>query len=142
MMIYLNREIESAFKVDPDLVADYKVICDRYLVNIRRNLTKQLIFYKVYYDLQQVNNAYFLIIDKLLNGLYENIESLKKDNSDFVKCCNVFVKSSTTVVPENVMDLVDADIDRLKLAMNKLIYILENYCLQPEEKANEVCTIF
>jgi hypothetical protein len=140
-MIYLNREIKSAFNVDPDLVVDYKSVCDRYLVNIHRNLTKQLVFYKVYYDLQQVNNSYFAIIDKLMNDEYEFIEQLNKDYAKFVNSCTVFERNSRTIVPENVMELVEKDVEKLKLAVDKLLYIVKNLCLCPEEK-DEVRTFF
>lgn len=140
-MIYLNREIKSAFNVDPDLVVDYKSVCDRYLVNIRRNLTKQLVFYKVYYDLQQVNNSYFAMIDKLMNEEYEFIEQLNKDYAKFVNCCTVFERNSRTIVPDNVMELVEKDVDKLKLAVDKLLYIVKNLCLCSEEK-DEVRTFF
>ena len=127
-MIYLNRESVSVFKIDPDLVVDYKVICDEILVNIRRNLSRQLIFYKVYYDLQQMYNGFFSIFDKLLNNLYEDSSVFNKDVSDFKGLCNVLLKNSENIIPENIHNLVDSDIKKLLLTIDKLVYIINNYC--------------
>lgn len=132
-MIYLNRKPVSIFKVDHDLVVDYKRACDELLINIRRNLTKQLIIDKVYYDLQQVNNSYYNIIYKLLNDLYEDSSSLDSDYKDFISTVNVFIKNCEAVVPNNVNILVVKDIDRLKLSLEKLIYILKNICDDSED---------
>ena len=132
-MIYLTNHIDSAFDIDNDLVADYKITCDQYLVNVRRNLTRQLVFYKVYNYLQKVNNTYFVIIDKLMNNQYESLEQLKKDYSEFEKECNSFIKNCETVIPENIINRVKKDIDKLRLAMNKLLYIAENICLKSED---------
>ena len=133
-MIYLNQKVESIFTVDPDLVVDYKRICDRFLISMKHNLTKQLISYKVYYDLQQVNNSYFVMIDKLLNELYEDVSYLDKDYAEYVKCCNTFLKNSERIVPDNIHDLVEDDINSMQLALNKLIYILKNFCIVEETK--------
>lgn len=127
-MIYLNREIKSVFQINQDLVVDYKRTCDRILVNIRRNLTRQLIFYKVYCDLQEVYNSYYVIIDKLINELYDSSEDMRKDYAVLTKCCKAFIRNATTIVPENIHEVVSDEIDQFLLAMDKLIYILENYC--------------
>ena len=68
-MILLNQEVVSPIKIDKDLVMTYKHEGDRYLVAINHNLTKQLVSYLVYYDLQQVNNAFFLILKNLRLGI-------------------------------------------------------------------------
>ena len=132
-MIYLDRKPVSVFKVDHDLVIEYKRTCDGLLINIRRNLTKQLIIDKVYYDLQQVNDSYYNIIYKLLNDLYDEASKLDNDYKDFVSTSNVFVKNCEAVVPDGVKPLVIKDVDRLKLAMQRLIYILENICHDSED---------
>lgn len=133
-MIYLNQEVQSIFNVDPDLVVDYKRICDRFLISMRHNLTKQLIAYGVYYDLQQINNTYFVMIDKLLNGLYEDVSYLDKDYAEYVKWCNTFLKNSENIVPDNIHKLVEDDINSMQLALNKLIYILKNFCIVEDAK--------
>lgn len=133
-MIYLNQEVQSIFNVDPDLVVDYKRICDRFLISMRHNLTKQLIAYGVYYDFQQINNTYFVMIDKLLNGLYEDVSYLYKDYAEYVKWCNTFLKNSERIVPDNIHKLVEDDINSMQLALNKLIYILNNFCIVEDAK--------
>lgn len=132
-MIYLNREVQSVFQINQDLVLDYKRACDRILVNIRRNLTRQLIFYKVYCDLQEVYNSYYVIIDKLTNELYESVEDLRKDYAVLTKYARTFIRNSTTIVPDTIHEIVSGDIDDFLLTMDKLIYILENFCDDSED---------
>jgi hypothetical protein len=80
-----------------------------------------------------MNNSYYKVIYKLLNDKYESLESFKKDNSEFIKSCDVFIKNSNNVVPEHIYKIVCNEIDKLKLAMNKLVYIAEEICYSEEK---------
>jgi hypothetical protein len=131
-MILLNQEVVSPIKIDKDLVMTYKHEGDRYLVAINHNLTKQLVSYLVYYDLQQVNNAFFLILKNLVKGYYETIDDFRADYADFIKKCDLFLKSCDDNIPEGVSGITCKKIDSLKLAVQKLSYIVENICLMEE----------
>lgn len=131
-MILLNQEVVSPIKIDKDLVMTYKHEGDRYLVAINHNLTKQLVSYLVYYDLQQVNNAFFLILKNLVKGYYETIDDFRTDYADFIKKCDLFLKSCDDNIPEGVSEITCKKIDSLKLAVQKLSYIVENICLMEE----------
>ena len=84
-MIFLNREESSVFKIEKDLVVDYKRTGDQYLVSIYHELTKQLIPYTVYNDLQKVDNYFYMIIKGLLYEEYTDIEKFRETYSIFVK---------------------------------------------------------
>ena len=143
-MIFLNKDIVSVFNVNKDLIVNYKSEGDRYLVDIRRCLSKQLVYYILYTDLQKVNNSYFTIIDRLLNDEYEDVYKFKKDCSEFNNIQKVFLKSCEGFIDENVMEDVKHDIEKLDLLIQRLIYILENICYDESEDIhkNEVHSIF
>lgn len=127
-MIFLGVKEEPVVSIDSDLVLNYKHEGDMCLVNIQHELTKQLISYKVYYHLQQVDNAFFKIIDNLLKDKYTDDKQIQDDYGDFVKMCNVFLKNCESIEYENVYKNVLVSIDNLKLNIQKLIYIVQNIC--------------
>ena len=127
-MIILNKEIISPVKIDKDLVMTYKHEGDRYLVAVNHNLTKQLVSYLVYYDLQQVNNAFFKILKYLIKGYYENLDDFEADYVDLIKKCDIFIKSCNDNIPEGVAEISCDKIDMFKLAMQKLKYVVDNIC--------------
>lgn len=143
-MIFLNKEVASIFKVNPDLIATYKTQGDRYLVDIKRCLSKQLVYYILYTDLQKVNNFYFRIMDKLLKGEYTELYSLKEDYAAFQKVEKSFLKGCEGFIDTTVMESVKKDIDSLDIIIQRFIYILENICYDESEdtSSNEIHSIF
>lgn len=134
-MIFLNREESSVFKIEKDLVVDYKRTGDQYLVSIYHELTKQLIPYTIYNDLQKVDNYFYLIIKGLLYEEYTDIEKFRENYSIFVKKCDLFLKNSKeSFLTDDNMKVCDFYIDKLKLLMQKLMYIAENICYDLEEQ--------
>lgn len=134
-MIFLNREKSSVFKIEKDLVVDYKRTGDQYLVSIYHELTKQLIPYTIYNDLQKVDNYFYLIIKGLLYGEYTDIEKFRENYSIFVKKCDIFLKNSKeSFLTDDNMKVCDCYIDKLKLLMQKLMYVAENICYDLEEQ--------
>lgn len=134
-MIFLNREESSVFKIEKDLVVDYKRTGDQYLVSIYHELTKQLIPYTIYNDLQKVDNYFYLIIKGLLYDEYTDIEKFRENYSIFVKKCDIFLKNSKeSFLTDDNMKVCDFYIDKLKLLMQKLMYIAENICYDLEEQ--------
>ena len=133
-MILLNQEEVSPIKIDKDLVMTFKHEGDRYLVAINHNLTKQLVSYIVYYDLQQVTNSFFLILKNLVKGYYDTIDDFRSDYSDFINKCDLFLKSCEDNIPDGVSKITCKKIDSLKLSVQKLSYIVENICLMEESK--------
>ena len=134
-MIFLNREESSVFKIEKDLVVDYKRTGDQYLVSIYHELTKQLIPYTIYNDLQKVDNYFYLIIKGLLYDEYTNIEKFRENYSIFVKKCDLVLKNSKeSFLTDDNMKVCDFYIDKLKLLMQKLMYIAENICYDLEEQ--------
>ena len=131
-MILLNKEIVSVINIDKDLVVTYKTTCDRYLINIHRELTKQLVDYIVYYYFQEMENVFGKIIDNLLNGLYDDIDMYYADKEEFSKWVTTFVKSLEGAVFDTAYEKIIKYTDRLDLEMNKMYYIIENVCYNAE----------
>lgn len=127
-MIFLNKEEEQIISIDPDIVLNYKHEGDMYLVNIQHELTKQLISYLVFYDLQKVNNSFFKLIQNLSEGNYFDIVDFRNDYAEFIKCCKTFLKGCEGIEEVGVYDSVKESIDKLQLSIQKLVYIIENFC--------------
>ena len=130
-MIFLNSKPEEpVIHINEDLVINYKREGDRLLIEIRRTLTKQVVIYNLYADLQLVYNSFFSIIDSLLKDKYRSLLDLKNGQAKFLKMCNLFTKNMNSVVSENVSEHVVKCLDTLKLYVQKLVYIAENVCLE------------
>ena len=132
-MIFLNQEEESVFTIDKDLVVEYKRTGDRYLVSMYHELTKQLIAYTIYNDLQKVDNYFYAIIKGLLYDEFTKLSTMQNNYSSFVRYCDVFIKNCEDVVPEESYKIVVFYVDKLKLLMQKLVYIAENICYDLED---------
>jgi hypothetical protein len=144
-MIWLHHEKEPAFQINKDMVLDYKRTADDVLISIRRELSRQLIYYMVYTDLQQVNNSFFKMMDGLLNDLYLEAVDLKDDNAEFEQYCKAFIKGCQGFVSDEALEYVTKKIDDLKLIIKKLLYVIENYCTEEKSEdrlSNEIYSIF
>lgn len=129
-MIFLNYTPKSVYSFNKQLLAQYKRTGDSYLADIRRNMSKQLTDYGLYYYLQNVNNAYYVIIGGLLDGTYENSEQIYKDQKYFEKCCDEMLNEFHGGVPEAVYDRICVLTENVQLLIQKLINILNDYCLE------------
>lgn len=132
-MIFLNQTEPSVITIDPDLVVNYKRESDLYLINIRRTLTRQLVYYKIYYYLQKVNNSFFKIISSLLEEKYTDRGMFLKDKTTFYNDLTVFLKSCDNLVRDSVYESIEYDVNALKLIIEKLTKIIEDFCM--EDKA-------
>ena len=131
-MIFLNKEPFKIVSIDKDMVLNYKHEGDLFLVGIQHELTKQPISYVIYYDLQMVDNSFFKIIKNLVENNYTDVSQLKNQHSEFLSYCNTFIKSCSVIGNDNVYNIVTDLINKLKLSVEKLIYIVENFCLVEE----------
>ena len=131
-MILLNHEEPSFFRIDKDLVKRYKREGDLCLISIRHEMTKQLVSYKVYFDLQKINNMFYRIIKGLYRSEYDNISQFQNDYSEFEKRCKTYIKNCNGELPELVHDSIMKDINSLQLLMQKLKTICIDFCQQEE----------
>jgi len=127
-MIYLNKVEEPNIVINQDLVIEYKEEGDIYLVNVKRNMTKQLVGYTHYQTLQKINNSFYFIIQGLLEDKFENVTKLKDAYRKLVVNCNTLIKNISNLLPDDIYNTICEDLDSLQLLMEKLIYIVENFC--------------
>ena len=127
-MIYLNKVEEPNIIINQDLVIEYKEEGDIYLVNVKRNMTKQLVGYTHYQTLQKINNSFYFIIQGLLEDKFENVTKLKDAYRKLVVNCNTLIKNISNLLPDDIYNTICEDLDSLQLLMEKLIYIVENFC--------------
>lgn len=77
-------------------------------------------------------NAFGEIIDKLINGLYEDIEDFYTDKEELAKRISVFRKSMEGTISGAVYDTLVKFTDMFEREVNKLYYIVENVCYVAE----------
>ena len=128
ILIFLNQSPESVYEFNTDLLLNYKKIGDAYLSDMRRSMSKQPVDYELYYYLQQVYNAYYVIIGGLIDGTYEDNKIINKDYDEFVKQCDALLKNLDGHVAEHVIEAVAIKVNGVELLLKKLIYIISNYC--------------
>lgn len=131
-MIWLNKQEVSAFNINSDLVAKYKSQGDIYLIDLKRQLSKQLVYYILYTEYQEFCNTFFDIIGNLLESTYTQKSDLDKDYAAFEKQSKQFVKSCEGFVQEYVLENVRDLVDKIVLLIQKLTYIADNICVNKD----------
>lgn len=129
-MILLNKEEPSYFNIGKDLVKRYKQEGDMYLIAVKHDMTKQLVSYKVYYDLQKVNNMFYRIIKSLYQSTYDNLSEFTNDYSELEKRYKVYIRNCKGAVPDNIYEDIEKQMGMLMLLMNKLKTICIDFCQQ------------
>ena len=132
-MIIIGYKEPSIFKINHDIVLEYKRICDSYLVSIRRNMTRQCVDFRLYAPMNKVFNAYGDIINSFLEDNYSDEHEYNDDYRKLEQAINDYKKDAELQLVGFVYDNVCDELDMLKLAMGKLRYIAENFCIQEEE---------
>ncbi len=129
-MILLNKEEPSYFNIDKDLVKRYKQEGDMYLIAVKHDMTKQLVSYKVYYDLQKVNNMFYKIIKSLYQSTYNDLSEFTNDYSELERKYKAYIRNCKGAVPDNIYEDIEKQMGMLMLLMNKLRTICIDFCHQ------------
>ena len=119
---YKNNE---PLVINPRLVEYYKEQCDIYLVNLKRELTRSLVDYKLFQYLQEVNNSFYIIVSKLLDEEYLSVSQLLDDSKLLTNVVNTFQKSCYPDIGGNIFDSIYQNCEYLLMTMNKLIQIIK-----------------
>ena len=127
-MIFLNQEIESIFTVSQDMVLGYKKTCDSYLVDIRRNMTKQLLDYRLYTPLKELYNAYGKLILDVANNKYCDMKDFDTDYKQLVTAEKAFTQDIKGRVSDDIYAKICEDVDFMHKNIDKLVYVLKNFC--------------
>lgn len=107
-------------KINPKLVEYYKDECDPYLVNLKRELTRSLVDYKLFQDLQEINNSYYKIISGLIDNTYTSLTELFNDSKTLTNNTNKFQKSCYGKIDGDIFDSIYRNCENILLTINKL----------------------
>ena len=127
-MIWLNRTIEPIFNVDRDFLLEYKKECDRYLAGIKHILTKQLVDYTVYCDLNGLYRSFGHLISELLHETIEERKVYDQLKKDIEVETNAFLQGLKGTLPEDVIDQVIQQVNLFTTQLKKFYYVLETVC--------------
>ena len=125
-MIKLYNQKDSPLRVNTDLVNEYKRQADVYLLDMRRELTRALVDYIAFRDLQLVNNSFFDIVDKLLNQEFTCLSELRDSNQKLVVTLETFLKVCKQSVEANIYVPINLSARKFILTVHKLIQIIES----------------
>ena len=132
-MIFLNAQEEKHLFVNEELVIKYKKRSDVYLMDIKRELTKQPVYYKIYEYYQKLCNTFYAIIEQLLDGTCETESDLRSISGEFYKACTSFVKQCESIISERAYAFVCERIESLKKVIEQIVYIACTYCFDVED---------
>lgn len=111
--------------INPNLLQAYREQCDICLVNIKRELTRSLVDYKIFQQLQQVNNDFFVIVDYMECEHYTSIDEVMKDKHTLVVDMEVFTKNCKNAIAEDIYNSIYENCVELSLIVNKLVQIIK-----------------
>ena len=124
-MIFLQQNKEPEINVNRDLVLQYKARGDIYLVAIRTELTKQLVFYEVYDYWQDMCNAYYDVISLVLDPTSYDSKTMRDNMKKFSESIKSFLKRIQGYVLDNVIDKLEKYCSKLEYLLTKFNYIVE-----------------
>lgn len=116
---------DSPLVVNPNLLQAYREQCDIYLVNLKRELTRGLVDYKLFQQLQQINNDFYVIIDYMENEHYTYIKEVEDDKHKLVVDMQLFVKDCKQAVSREIWDSLQENCVNISLSINKLVQIIK-----------------
>ena len=116
---------DSPLVVNTNLLQSYREQCDIYLVNLKRELTRGLVDYKLFQQLQQINNDFYVIIDYMENEHYTYIKEVEDDKHKLVVDMQLFVKDCKHAVSGEIWNSLQENCADLSLAINKLVQIIK-----------------
>lgn len=111
--------------INPNLLQAYREQGDICLVNIKRELTRALVDYKLFQQLQQINNSFFVIIDYMETERYTYIKEVEDDKHRLVTALQTFIKDCKSAIATEIYNSIYEACKELSLIMNKLVQIIK-----------------
>lgn len=112
--------------INPKLLAHYKEECDIYLVDVKRQLTRSLVDYRIFQKLQDVYNYYYVIIRKLEEQEYTNINQMEDDKKYLRGLVVAFQKECKPAVSTSIYTDIMSNCNKVMLTLIKLIKIVKD----------------
>ena len=111
--------------INPNLLQAYREQCDICLVNIKRELTRSLVDYKLFQELQQINNDFFVIIDYMECGHYTKLKEVYDDRHKLIADIESFTKKCKGYIADSIYEEIFENCAKLSLIINKLVQIIK-----------------
>jgi hypothetical protein len=121
----INQDDETSLLINKQLLYEYKDNGDDYLVETKRQLTRSLVDYKVFQQLQQINNSFFVIIDYLDCDHYTRVKDVVDDKNKLVTNINLFLKPCKSYLSADIYDKIYEALQGLVNTMNKLVAVVQ-----------------
>ena len=118
-----NKEPEPLL-INKKLLYDYKEQGDVCLVNIKRELTRSLVDYKLFQQLQQINNDFFIIVDYLDCEHYFKVAEVIKDKNILKNDLDDFIVNCKSNIGLDIFETIDEDCKELMIVIQKLVTIV------------------
>jgi len=122
---FYNQNDDTPLVINPNLLQAYREQCDMCLVNIKRELTRSLVDYKLFQQLQQINNDFFVIIDYMECEHYTNIKEVEDDKHTLVVDMQTFTKDCKSAVSLDIYESICEECCEISLIINKLVQIIK-----------------
>lgn len=120
-----SQENDRPLVINPNLLQAYREQCDICLVNIKRELTRSLVDYKLFQQLQEINNDFFVIIDYMECEHYTTIKEVEDDKHKLVVDMQTFTKDCERSVSGDIYTSIYKECSELSLIINKLVQIIK-----------------
>ena len=119
-----NKEKNTPLIINKVLLQSYKDSCDSCLVNLRRELSRSLVDYRLFQKLQQINNDTFIIIDYLDCEHYTYIKEIEDNKKELVSDINSFLKHCKNCITLDIYNIIFSYCEELTRTIQKLIQIV------------------
>lgn len=125
-MLTLKRPADTELYISQNMVVKYKRQGDIILGEIRSVMTQQPINFEYYTPWQEMCNVYYEMLEPLLysEGTEEMVD---KSYKALCKQCDTFTNKIKPGLDENTFNIISTDVDRLKILMLKLNYIVHAF---------------
>lgn len=121
--ISYNKDI-TPLKISHEILSKYKEESDIHLVDIRRELTRSLVDYRRFQELQKVNNDFFRIINGLSECEFTSITQLNSEKSRLVADVETLLKACKSSISSDIYSSIRDSAHKLMLTINKLLQIV------------------
>ena len=127
MIVIENFGIEETpLVINKDLLYTFKEEFDVQLAILHRELTRSLVDYTLFQQLQNVNNDIFIIVDGLDTEVYTTIKELEDDRQKLISDLDTFLSHCKTCIDGNIYDPIYEHSNYLSTAVYKLVQIIKN----------------
>lgn len=127
MIVIENFGIElSPLVINKDLLYKFKDECDVQLAVLHRELTRGLVDYTLFQQLQNINNDVFRIINSLEIEEYTTIKEIEDDRHILVSDLDTFLSHCKVDIDADIYEPIYEHSNYISTAVFKLVQIVKD----------------